>query len=84
MTTMENGKVYDGGTAEIVRLRVIVEEVSTKVDQLNEKHAELEKDVKRMNSLLDKGWGIVIGAVAVFGFFAAEVIEGFKRMMGLR
>ena len=43
----------------------------------------LKGDVASLKGSMNKGWGIVIGAVAVLGMFASELITGVKRMIGI-
>lgn len=52
-----------------------------KVDTLIEKTDEQSKDIMALKKTMSTGWGILIGAAAVVGLFANELIDGIKRMI---
>jgi hypothetical protein len=54
-----------------------------KVDALVERTDALHKDVTGLKAALNKGWGVVVGAVAIIGLFAGELITGIKRLIGI-
>lgn len=54
-----------------------------KVDTLTEEVHSLKGEVTNLKSAMNKGWGIVVGGVAVIGLFANELIDGLKRLIGI-
>lgn len=53
------------------------------VDKLASDMHDIKEDMAELKGTMNKGWGIVIGGVAVLGMFATELISGLKRLIGI-
>lgn len=53
------------------------------VESLSDNVATLSGEVAELKGSMNKGWGVIIGAAAVLGLFATELINGIKHLIGI-
>ncbi len=57
--------------------------VLEKLDSIDGKVDTMKGEVDDLKKSMHTGWGLILGAVAVLGLFANELLDGFKRLVGL-
>jgi tetrahydromethanopterin S-methyltransferase subunit G len=57
--------------------------VLAKLDSIDSKVDTMRGEVDDLKKSMHTGWGLLIGAVAILGLFANELLDGFKRLIGM-